>query len=95
MGAMRWQREERSRRDARREQLQDEINYRGTAREIEDIDSQIRRLQRALNEKQADLERQQGEARESEFHEEARRGALGDIRGRRSSGGPGKEGGKR
>ena len=80
MGALRWQQEEKNRRESRRAQLEAERHALDNARDIDDIASRIRQLEQQLEIKRRDAEQIELEAAESTFEERNRREKLSEIR---------------
>lgn len=80
MGAMRWQREEKTRKEHFKERMETEKKYRDATRQISDISSQIRELEAILEERRHDLENFRDEVSLSGGQEDLRRETLGNIR---------------
>lgn len=80
MGTLRWQREERNRKEERQQELAREQRYRETRREVEGLSARIASLQRELQEKHQDLDHLDAENVAGHREEQGRRLRLGEIR---------------
>jgi circadian clock protein KaiC len=80
MGTMRWQREERSRRELRQQQLETGRRHRQTALEADALSVRIRALEEELKDKQQDLAEITSQDAGSERREGDRRQELAKLR---------------
>lgn len=85
MGAMRWQREQRSGRESRQMQRDAQRRHRQTSLEAEALAARIRALQEELEDKRQDLEEIHEQHESSERREGERRVALAGLRSADSS----------